>query len=105
VPEVTVTAKGRQKRVYRRYATPFEILRQLPGVAGFLRGDITLDHLGRSAATKSDTQAAVQMQEEKRKLFAGLRHWKSLSRFPHPTAPARRWKVENEKHVSTFQLL
>lgn len=73
VPEVTVTAKGKQKRVYRWYATPFEILRQLPGVAGFLRGDLTLDQLEQSAARKSDTQAAVQMQEEKRKLFDGLR--------------------------------
>lgn len=77
VPEVTVTAKGKQKRVYRWYATPFEILRQLPGVAGFLRGDLTLDQLEQSAARKSDTQAAVQMQEEKRKLFDGLRHRRS----------------------------
>jgi hypothetical protein len=72
-----VSAKGKQKRVYRWYATPFEILRQLPGVAGFLRPDLTLDQLGQSAATKSDTQAAVQMQQEKRKLFAGLHHQRS----------------------------
>lgn len=77
VPEVTMTAKGKQKRVYRWYGTPFEILRQLPGVAGFLRGDLTLDQLERSAAAKSDTEAAVQMQEEKRKLLAGLRHRRS----------------------------
>jgi transposase InsO family protein len=77
VPEVTMTAKGKQKRVYRWYATPFEILRQLPGVAGFLRGDLTLDQLERSAGAKSDTEAAVQMQEEKRKLLAGLRHRRS----------------------------
>ena len=35
VPEVTVTAKGKQKRVYRWYATPWEILRQVPGLASF----------------------------------------------------------------------
>jgi transposase InsO family protein len=77
VPEVTVTAKGKQKRVYRWYATPFEILRQLPGLAGFLRQDLTADQLAHGAATKSDTQAATEMQEAKRKLFAGLRHRRS----------------------------
>ena len=73
VPEVTTTAKGKQKRVYRWYATPWEILRQLPGVAGFLRPGLTLDQLAQSAKAKSDTQAAARMQEAKSKLFARLR--------------------------------
>ena len=77
VPEVTVTAKGKQKRVYRWYATPFEILRQLPGLAGFLRADLTVDQLAESARTKSDTQAAAEMQEAKRKLFTRLHHKRS----------------------------
>jgi transposase InsO family protein len=37
VPEQVTNAKGKQKRVYRWYATPWEILRQLPGVAEYLR--------------------------------------------------------------------
>jgi transposase InsO family protein len=69
VPETTVSARGRQKRVYRWYATPWEILRQLPSVAGSLRAEITIDRLEQIARTKSDTQAAVEMQHEKRKLF------------------------------------
>jgi transposase InsO family protein len=77
VPEVTVTAKGKQKRAYRWYATPFEILRQLPGVAGFLRSDLTLDDLTQTASRKSDTQAAAEMQEAKRKVFARLHHKRS----------------------------
>jgi transposase InsO family protein len=77
VPELAVTAKGKQKRVYRWYATPFEILRQLPGLAGFLSADLTLDQLAESAAKKSDTQAAAEMQEAKRKLFARLHHKRS----------------------------
>ena len=77
LPEVTVTAKGKQKRAYRWYATPFEILRQLPGVAGFLRSDLTLDDLTQSATRKSDTQAAAEMQEAKRKLFARLKQKRS----------------------------
>ena len=77
VPEVSVNAKGKQKRVYRWYATPWEILRQLPGLAGFLRGDLTVAMLDQSAKTKSDTQAAVAVREARRKLFEGLREKRS----------------------------
>src|SRR5271154_3157067 len=77
VPEVTVTAKGKQKRVYRWYATPWEILRQLPGLAGFLRAEMTADHLQQTAGAKSDTQAAMEMREAKRKLFARFQHKRS----------------------------
>jgi len=72
VPELVTNEKGRTKRVYKWYATPLESLRQLPGVARFLRYDITLDHLDRQAGRQTDTGAAIQMQEAKRKLFAGF---------------------------------
>ena len=77
VPEVVTDAKGKQKRVYRWYATPWEILRQLPGLVGFLRPDVTVDQLARIAAAKPDTQAAAEMQKAKRALLAGLRHQRS----------------------------
>jgi transposase InsO family protein len=77
VPEVTVTAKGKQKRTYRWYATPWEILRQLPGLASFLRTDITAAKLEQASTLKSDTKAASDMQEEKRKLFANLHQRRS----------------------------
>jgi len=77
VPEVTVTARGKQKRVYRWYATPWEILRQLPGLAGFLRAKMTVDQLQQTAGAKSDTQAALDMREAKRKLFARFQHKRS----------------------------
>jgi transposase InsO family protein len=77
VPELKLDAKGKTKRVYRWYATPWEILRQLPGVAGYLRPELTLDQLGESARSKSDTQAATEMQDAKRKLFTGLHHKRS----------------------------
>jgi transposase InsO family protein len=77
VPEMTVTAKGQQKRVYRWYATPWEILRQLPGLAGFLREQVTVDQLQQTAGAKSDTRAALEMREAKRKLFARLQHKRS----------------------------
>jgi len=77
VPEVTVTAKGKQKRVYRWYATPWEILRPVPGLAGFLRAELTVDQLQQIAGAKSDTQAATEMREAKRKLFARFQHKRS----------------------------
>jgi transposase InsO family protein len=77
VPEITVTAKGKQKRVYRWYATPWEMLRQLPGLPRFLRADLTVDQLAQFARTQSDTAAAVGMKQAKRKLFARLQQKRS----------------------------
>ena len=50
-----------------------EILRQLPGIAGYLKKDITIQDLEQLARAKSDTQAATEMQEAKRKLFLNFR--------------------------------
>jgi IS30 family transposase len=77
VPEVKTNAKGKQRRVYRWYATPWEILRQLPDLAGHLRPGILEADLERLAKAHSDTEAAQQMQEAKRKLFAGLQQKRS----------------------------
>jgi hypothetical protein len=74
---VVKNATGKQKRLYRWYATPWEILRQTPGLAGFLRPDLTVDRLANLAASKSDTQAAGEMQQAKRKLLAGSREQRS----------------------------
>ena len=72
VPEPVIDAKGKTRRAYRRYATPWEILRQLPDLARHLREDVTIEGLDRQARAKSDTQAAIEMQEAKRKLFASF---------------------------------
>lgn len=77
VPELVVSAKGKQKRVYRWYATPWEILRQLPGVAGYLRSDVTIADLERRARARTDTQAATEMQQAKCKLFASFQRRRS----------------------------
>ena len=72
VPQRIVNSKGKEKRIYPWYATPWEILRQLPDVAKYLKADITLAELEQRACAQSDTQAAKQMQEAKRKLFASF---------------------------------
>ena len=70
VPEVKTDERGKTRRIYKWYATPWEILRSLPGIAGFLKGDLTVKELDRQAAAQTDTQAAVAMQAAKQKLFA-----------------------------------
>jgi transposase InsO family protein len=77
VPEEVVNAKGKTKRVYRWYATPWEILRQLPGLAGHLRADVTIGELDLRARAQTDTVAAREMQKAKQKLFAGFRQKRS----------------------------
>ena len=79
VPEVVVDAKGKQRRVYRWYATPWEILRQLPDLARHLKPDVLPADLARLAVAESDTAAARKMQAAKSKLFAGLRQKRSAS--------------------------
>jgi len=77
VPEVVTNAKGKQRRVYRWYATPWEILRQLPDLARRLQPGTTQAELERLASEESDTAAARRMQEAKLKLFAQIRQKKS----------------------------
>jgi len=72
VPEMQFTAKGKHKRVYRWYATPWEILRQLPGLAQHLRPELTIAELEKRSRLVGDTQAARDMQKAKHKLFATL---------------------------------
>jgi transposase InsO family protein len=69
VPEEIVNAKGKVKRVYRWYATPWENLRRLPGLAGYLKSDVTVEDLDCVARAQTDMAAATQMQSAKRKLF------------------------------------
>ena len=77
VPEQVVNAKGKVKRVYRWYATPWEILRQLPGLAGHLKSDVTAQDLEREAQAQTDTAAAAAMQAAKQKLFVSFQRRRS----------------------------
>lgn len=77
VPEIRVNAKGKQRRIYCWYATPWEILRQLPNLARHLGPELSLTELARRANVQSDTQAAESMQAAKRKLFAKIQRKRS----------------------------
>jgi transposase InsO family protein len=82
VPELVVNAKGKEKRAYRWYATPWEILRQLPDVARHLKAEVTIAMLDQQAQAKSDTQAAEEMQQAKCKLFESFHGRNQTVRLP-----------------------
>lgn len=68
-PEITTDTKGKQKRIYKRYATPWEVFSKLPKAAKFLRRGQTMTALKAEALRCSDTEAAACMQQAKHELF------------------------------------
>jgi transposase InsO family protein len=72
VPELKKDSKGKTIRTCKWYATPWEILRQTPGISGCLKDDVTVEQMEKLAGADSDTGAATKMREAKRKLFAGF---------------------------------
>jgi transposase InsO family protein len=76
-PERIVDERGKEKYVYRRYATPWETLRELsralPKASSYLKPELSIQNLDRIAAAQSDTESARGMQEAKRKLFLTFR--------------------------------
>ncbi len=72
VPEIRLLDNGKHERRYRWYATPWQILRQLPDGARHLHAGLTIEQLQAQARQHSDLEAAQQMQDAKHKLFAGL---------------------------------
>ena len=74
-PERITAPDGKEKFVYRRYATPWETLRRLvsaPETQVSLKAEHTVASLDRTARDQSDTEAAKSMQEAKHKLFRTL---------------------------------
>ena len=75
-PELITDAGGKQKYVYRRYATPWEVLRKLtsamPEGQSYLKPGHSIQSLDRIEAAHSDTESARRMQQAKQKLFLGF---------------------------------
>lgn len=72
IAEVIEESNGKRRRVYRRWATPLEIFRQTPLCENYLRAGISMAELQQLAQAQSDTEAAIQMQQAKKKLLAGI---------------------------------
>jgi len=76
--EIITDSKGKEKRVYRRYATPWEVFRNIPNVGEHLKPGQRLEVLAQQAAAESDTACARRMQQAKQRLFAAIYQRKQL---------------------------
>jgi hypothetical protein len=73
VPTILTEANGKRRRVYLRWATPFELFQEVPQCERLLRPGVTLAELRSLAGSQTDTEAALAMQRAKRKLFGSIR--------------------------------
>jgi transposase InsO family protein len=72
-PTIITDAKGKRKKFYNTYQTPYERLKSLSNGEQYLRNGITFTDLDSTAHKESDNVAGELMQKEKQKLFAFLR--------------------------------
>ncbi len=72
VPTVIVAANGKRRRIYTRWATPWELFQEAPRHERFLRPGVTLAGLERFTQLQSDTEAALEMQRAKRQLLGRI---------------------------------
>lgn len=73
VPKILIQANGKRRRVYQRWATPFELFQEVPRCEELLRPGVTLEQLKLQAGSLTDTEAALAMQRAKRKLLSSIR--------------------------------
>jgi transposase InsO family protein len=72
VREDRVWPNGKTEPIYRRWDTPLELLKQVPGCESFLRPGVSLAELEHFARQQSDTEAALDMQRAKRQLMTRI---------------------------------
>jgi hypothetical protein len=64
-----IDERGRARKRYDTYLTPFEKFQSLPGAEGFLRPRVRMAELEQIACAHSDTEYAQLMQQRKAELF------------------------------------
>lgn len=73
VPTVITQANGKRRRIYTRWATPLELLQEASQRQSCLRPGTTMAELERLANCQTDTEAALAMQQAKRKLLGQVK--------------------------------
>jgi hypothetical protein len=71
--ENIIDAKGKIKKIYNHWTTPYEKLKALPNANQYLKAEITFDQLDKIAYAESDNQFAEQMRNAQIQLFKQLR--------------------------------
>ena len=66
----TITnSKGKQRKIYNKYLTPYEALKKIPNAGKYLKPGITFKALDEISMQHSDNEYANLMDKEKTKLF------------------------------------
>jgi len=71
---VYVDRKGKERKKYETYMTPFERLLSLKCPEKYLKEGVSLEDLREKARKESDTEFARKMQEEKKRLFYSFKN-------------------------------
>lgn len=72
--EVKTDRKGKEKKVYNLYQTPYEAFKRHINASNFLKEGISFEKLDILACAKSDNEYAILMQQAKTELFKSFHH-------------------------------
>jgi len=72
-PTIQTDEKGKKKKIYNLYQTPYEHLKSLPNAETYLKKGVTFAQLDKIAYSHSDNEFATIMREEEQKLFQKIR--------------------------------
>jgi len=70
---IVTDAKGKEKKIYKTYQTPYEKFLSLPFPEQYLKEGVTLEQLKKESMKQNDNEAATEMQKAKQQLFHGFR--------------------------------
>jgi len=71
---IKINARGKEKKVYNTYQTPYEAMRAHVRASDFLKEGVSFEKLDKIAHQKSDNEFAALMQKAKVELFKSFRH-------------------------------
>ena len=77
---VTVDEKGKRRKKYETYQTPYERLKSLEGPAQYLREGVSFEALDEIAKRETDNESATEMQKAKGRIFEQLGHRKKRNK-------------------------
>lgn len=66
---ITINSKGKQKKIYNKYLTPYEAFKSVPNAKKYLKPGTTFAKLDQISMQQSDNEYASIMDKEKTKLF------------------------------------
>ena len=71
---IKTDARGKEKKVYNVYRTPFQAYKAIVGAENFLKEGVTMEKLEKIASGQTDNQCAEAMQKAKVELFKSFTH-------------------------------